>query len=63
MPSIYLVLEMGNDLVAEDGPNGKIPLGEQGPPTEGSPSRLGLRTMVSDRSAPDHVISGRGPKC
>jgi nicotinamidase-related amidase len=29
MRSIYLVLDMENDLVAEDGPNGKGPLGEQ----------------------------------
>ncbi len=29
MRSIYLVLDMENDLVAEDGPNGKTPLGEQ----------------------------------
>jgi nicotinamidase-related amidase len=27
--SIYLVLDMENDLVAEDGPNGKGPLGQQ----------------------------------
>ena len=29
MPSMYLVLDMQNDLVAEEGPNGKSPLGEQ----------------------------------
>jgi nicotinamidase-related amidase len=29
MRSIYLVLDMENDLVAEDGPSGKGPLGEQ----------------------------------
>jgi nicotinamidase-related amidase len=29
MKSIYLVLDMENDLVAEDGPNGKGPLGQQ----------------------------------
>ncbi len=29
MNSIYLVLDMENDLVAADGPNGKSPLGEQ----------------------------------
>ena len=29
MRSIYLVLDMENDLVAEEGPNGKGPLGEQ----------------------------------
>lgn len=29
MPSIYLVLDLENDLVHEDGPNGKSPLGEQ----------------------------------
>jgi nicotinamidase-related amidase len=29
MRSIYLVLDMENDLVAEDGPNGKGPLGQQ----------------------------------
>jgi nicotinamidase-related amidase len=29
MRSIYLVLDMENDLVAEDGPNGGTPLGEQ----------------------------------
>lgn len=29
MRSIYLVLDMENDLVAEDGPNGKGPLGAQ----------------------------------
>ena len=29
MRSIYLVLDMVNDLVAEDGPNGKTPLGQQ----------------------------------
>jgi len=29
MRSIYLVLDMENDLIAEDGPNGKGPLGEQ----------------------------------
>jgi nicotinamidase-related amidase len=29
MNSIYLVLDMQNDLVHEDGPNGKTPLGEQ----------------------------------
>lgn len=29
MKSVYLVLDMQNDLVAEDGPNGKSPLGAQ----------------------------------
>jgi phosphoglycerate kinase len=29
MRSIYLVLDMENDLVAEEGPNGKGPLGQQ----------------------------------
>lgn len=29
LKSVYLVLDMQNDLVAEDGPNGKSPLGEQ----------------------------------
>jgi nicotinamidase-related amidase len=29
MTSIYLVLDMQNDLVAEDGPNGRGPLGQQ----------------------------------
>jgi nicotinamidase-related amidase len=29
MKAIYLVLDMQNDLVHEDGPNGKSPLGEQ----------------------------------
>lgn len=29
MKSIYLVLDMQNDLVSEDGPNGKSPLGAQ----------------------------------
>jgi nicotinamidase-related amidase len=29
MKSVYLVLDMQNDLVGEDGPNGKTPLGEQ----------------------------------
>src|SRR5687767_14152584 len=29
MKSIYLVLDMENDLVHADGPNGKSPLGEQ----------------------------------
>ncbi len=29
MKSVYLVLDMQNDLVAEDGPNGRSPLGEQ----------------------------------
>lgn len=29
MKSIYLVLDMENDLVAEEGPNGKGPLGQQ----------------------------------
>lgn len=29
MPSIYLVLDMENDLVHEDGPNGKSPIGQQ----------------------------------
>jgi nicotinamidase-related amidase len=29
MKSIYLILDMQNDLVSADGPNGKSPLGEQ----------------------------------
>src|SRR5512133_2257643 len=29
MKSIYLVLDMENDLINADGPNGKSPLGEQ----------------------------------
>lgn len=29
MKSIYLILDMQNDLVHADGPNGKSPLGEQ----------------------------------
>src|SRR5688572_17097317 len=29
MKSVYLVLDMQNDLVSEDGPNGKSPLGAQ----------------------------------
>ena len=29
MNSIYLVLDMQNDLVSADGPNGKSPLGDQ----------------------------------
>lgn len=29
MPSIYLVLDLENDLVHEEGPNGKSPLGQQ----------------------------------
>ncbi|MBI3067847.1 MAG: cysteine hydrolase, partial [Betaproteobacteria bacterium] len=29
MPSIYLVLDMENDLIHEDGPNGKSPIGRQ----------------------------------
>ncbi len=29
MKSIYLILDMQNDLVHEDGPNGKSPMGEQ----------------------------------
>lgn len=29
MKSVYLVLDMQNDLVSEDGPNGKTPLGAQ----------------------------------
>lgn len=29
MKSVYLVLDMQNDLVNEDGPNGKSPLGAQ----------------------------------
>ncbi|MCC2632232.1 MAG: hypothetical protein K0S48_118 [Ramlibacter sp.] len=28
MKSIYLILDMQNDLVSADGPNGKSPLGE-----------------------------------
>ena len=47
MKSVYLVLDMQNDLVAEDGANGKTPVGEQVRSRDVGESRSTPRDLAS----------------